>query len=130
MNLFTLDTLLSMFKAGWIGQGFQDWLDEAAGGAKTVGAAPGPVPFLTPQPDDKPLFSKAMGGPVSAGMAYTVGEHRREWFVPKVDGVISNKAPMTSGGGDTFNIVAPSPQTAAAEIIRQRRKQSYLAGVA
>lgn len=77
-----------------------------------------------------PQGGRAMGGPVSAGQAYTVGEHRREWFIPKVDGVISNKAPMTSGGGDTFNIVAPSPVATGMELIRIRRKQSYLAGVA
>jgi phage-related minor tail protein len=77
-----------------------------------------------------PQGGRAMGGPVMAGMPYTVGEHRREMFVPKVDGVIVAGDKMSqAGGGDTFNIVAPSPVATGMELIRIRRKQAYLAGV-
>lgn len=74
----------------------------------------------------------AMGISVAAGRPVMVGEHRRELFVPDTPGKVvpPHKMGAYGGGGDTFNIVAPSPQTAAAEIIRMRRKQSYLAGVA
>ena len=125
---FILGSLGLMSPAGLAAGVYQSLGGDEAAAPPPPAPPPLPFPYIAPPPTS--YLTRAMGGPVSAGMAYTVGEHRREWFVPKVDGVISNKAPMTSGGGDTFNIVAPSPQTAAAEIIRIRRKQSYLAGVA
>jgi hypothetical protein len=108
---------------GWIkrGLGFDGGLFKDApiglpSGADAGGSMPG----------------NAMGGVVKAGMPSIVGEHKREMFVPKVDGKIlpPHKMGAYMGGGDTFNIVAPSPLVAANEMVRVRRKQAYLAGVA
>lgn len=55
--------------------------------------------------------ARAEGGPVSAGMAYIVGERRPEIFVPNVNGMIlpstSGFAGVTGsgGGGQTVNVV-------------------------
>ena len=44
--------------------------------------------------------ARAMGGPVSAGQPYIVGEKRPELFVPDVSGRIIPKVP--GGGGSSF----------------------------
>lgn len=51
---------------------------------------------------------KAIGGPVSAGTAYMVGERGREMFVPSVPGTIvtAEKTEQVMGGGNTYIIDA------------------------
>lgn len=59
----------------------------------------------------------ALGGSVSAGQAYTVGEHGRETFIPATDGQI---VPSDSQGGvtinQTINVSTGVSQTVRAEI--------------
>lgn len=53
---------------------------------------------------------KANGGPVEAGMAYTVGERGREMFVPNANGQIVPIAPQSSGGGaSAINFIDQRP---------------------
>jgi len=76
------------------------------GGGATSYAAP-PVPQF-----------RALGGPVSAGQAYTVGEHGRETFIPDTNGTIVPNDKM--GGGVTvvqnINISTGVQQTVRTEI--------------
>ena len=62
--------------------------------------------------------AKALGGPVTAGQAYTVGEHGRETFIPSTDGQI---VPNGAGGGvtinQTINVSTGVSQTVRAEIM-------------
>ena len=77
------------------------------------------------------LFSgRAMGGPVTAGVPYIVGEHRPELFVPTQNGYIHPRVPEMAGGS-TYNvtIVAP-PGTVRGErdLVRELRSAKYLLG--
>ena len=60
---------------------------------------------------------RAYGGPVQAGVPYTVGERTRETFVPTEDGVIVPGA--LAGGGTTINVYGHdhSPGELAAEVM-------------
>ena len=49
--------------------------------------------FVPPKIDDR---YRASGGPVAAGVPYTVGEQGRELFVPGVDGTIINHTQTTA----------------------------------
>jgi len=61
---------------------------------------------------------RALGGSVSAGQAYTVGEHGRETFIPDTNGTIVPNDKM--GGGVTvvqnINISTGVQQTVRTEI--------------
>jgi hypothetical protein len=63
---------------------------------------------------------RAMGGPVTAGKSYLVGENGPEIFIPRSSGTIDNDA---SGGGSgvtvhqTINLSAGVSQTVRAEVI-------------
>lgn len=50
---------------------------------------------------------RALGGKVSAGMPYQVGERRRELFVPGMDGAIIPRIARPVTGGRTVTINAP-----------------------
>lgn len=65
----------------------------------------------TPSADGFGMYggARAGGGPVSAGIAYTVGETGRETFVPATDGVIIPNGGGRSGGGNIYQtIVVPA----------------------
>ena len=49
--------------------------------------------------DDLALPGRATGGPVSAGKAYIVGEHKPEVFVPDTNGYILPEVPTSPSGG-------------------------------
>ena len=52
------------------------------------------------QEDDRALPGRAVGGPVTAGQAYIVGEHRPEVFVPDTNGtILPSVSNVPSGGG-------------------------------
>lgn len=66
-----------------------------------------------------PTKKKAMGGPVTAGRPYIVGEKRAELFVPSQNGTILPRVPTGGGGGNTYNInVNAAPGAPTAEIGR------------
>lgn len=76
---------------------------------------------------------RAEGGPVSAGMAYIVGERRPEIFVPKTDGMI---LPSTAGfgsfaraggGGQTVNVVNNFHISAPTGTISQKSQRQVAA---
>lgn len=48
--------------------------------------------------------ARATGGPVSAGVPYTVGEQRPELFVPNTQGRVEPR--VEAGGGETTNILS------------------------
>jgi hypothetical protein len=73
---------------------------------------------------------KAVGGPVSAGMPYTVGEHGPELFVPSMSGSV---IPNDSLGGSvsiyqTINVDSRSDQASIA-LAMQRAKDAAVAEV-
>jgi peptidoglycan hydrolase CwlO-like protein len=99
---------LSGLISGFFGGGAMTTAPSTAG-VSTVG---GPIaPFQAPIP-------KALGGSVTAGQAYTVGEHGRETFVPSTDGQI---VPNGAGGAvtinQTINVSTGVQQTVRAEIM-------------
>jgi hypothetical protein len=72
----------------------------------------------------KPKGARAMGGPVSAGQAYLVGERRPELFVPNVDGKILPDANVGGGGSSpsqliNFTINAPGATAETVAMIRR-----------
>jgi hypothetical protein len=64
--------------------------------------------------------ARAMGGPVTGGQSYLVGENGPEIFVPNSSGQINND-PSSGGGGvtvhQTINLSAGVSQTVRAEVI-------------
>lgn len=50
---------------------------------------------------------RAIGGPVTAGRAYMVGERGPEPFIPDSSGFILPNHAMAARGGDTYNITVP-----------------------
>lgn len=56
---------------------------------------------------------RALGGPVSAGMPYIVGEKRRELFVPGMDGAIVPKIAQPITAGAIAAMLATQPAAAA-----------------
>lgn len=63
-----------------------------------------------------PIKKKALGGPVTAGQPYIVGERRPELFVPNTSGRIVPQVPQSSGseqggGNFTYAPVFSGPQT-------------------
>ena len=85
-----------------------------AGGLGSIGGLPVQGPSLpgTSIFDTIGSFFRASGGPVSAGMPYTIGEKGRELFVPNQNGQVvpiakgeAGSRPMSvSTGGNTYNI--------------------------
>lgn len=73
---------------------------------------------------------RAIGGPVTAGVPYIVGERRPELFVPSQNGYVLPRVPEMAGGS-TYNvtIVAP-PGTVRGErdLVRELRSAKYLLG--
>lgn len=64
--------------------------------------------------------ARAMGGPVSPGRWYMVGENGPESFVPSVPGtIVPNNALRGAGGGVVINIDARGAQEGVAEQIRR-----------
>lgn len=78
----------------------------------------------------KALTGKAMGGPVSAGSPYVVGEKGPELFVPSSSGSIIPNSKMGSGSGGaggtsvniTYNIASGVSRSDLAPILEQQRK--------
>jgi len=97
IQMTILNTILSLFPGGGGGGG---------GGSSQFG--PGALPQLSPSlpgaKDYSGAFKKrAMGGPVSAGSSYMVGERGPELFTPKHGGgIVPNNA---LGGGSTSVVV-------------------------
>lgn len=72
----------------------------------------------------------AMGGPVSAGSAYVVGERGPELFVPSSSGSIVPNSRMSSGGGGgmggvtvNYNIAAGVSRSELVPILEQERRR-------
>lgn len=68
---------------------------------------------------------RAVGGPVSAGMPYTVGERGPELFVPSQDGTIVPSSPVVGsrGGGVTNYISFPNYVGSRQELARMLRDE-------
>lgn len=73
---------------------------------------------------------KAMGGPVSAGSPYVVGERGPELFVPSSSGSIISNSKMSSGGGGgmggvtvNYNIAAGVSRSELVPILEQERRR-------
>ena len=75
------------------------------------------------------LGFRAMGGPVSAGSPYVVGEKGPELFVPRSSGsIVSNGAMGSSGGGAggvtvNYNIASGVSRSELVPILEQERKR-------
>ena len=72
----------------------------------------------------------AMGGPVSAGSPYVVGERGPELFVPSSSGSIVSNSKMSSGGGGgmggvtvNYNIAAGVSRSELVPILEQERRR-------
>ena len=78
----------------------------------------------------KALTGKAMGGPVTSGSPYVVGEKGPELFVPNSSGSIIPNSKMGSGSGGaggtnvnvTYNIASGVSRSDLAPILEQQRK--------
>lgn len=72
----------------------------------------------------KPAGAKALGGPVSKGRTYLVGEQGQELFVPNVDGqIVSNsKLRGMSGGGGGVSLTINAPGATAETVAMIRRE--------
>jgi hypothetical protein len=77
-----------------------------------------------------PLPGRAMGGPVSSGSPYVVGEKGPELFVPHASGTIvpNNKMGSSGGGGSggvtvNYNIAAGVSRAELAPILEQERRR-------
>ena len=69
------------------------------------------------------LQKRAMGGPVTAGRAYVVGEQRPELFVPRSSGTILPNVPLAGvGGGTVVNV------TVQGSLIHERELQQMITG--
>ena len=76
------------------------------------------------------ILGKAMGGPVSSGSPYVVGEKGPELFVPNSSGSIIPNSKMSDGssgaGGTnvnvTYNIASGVSRSDLAPILEQQRK--------
>lgn len=73
---------------------------------------------------------RAMGGPVSSGSPYIVGERGPELFVPHASGSIVSNSNMTSGGGASgpsinvnYNIAAGVTRSELQPILEQERRR-------
>lgn len=88
-------------------------------------------------PKPKPKRKRAAGGPVSAGLAYMVGERGPETFVPSTAGTILPYG--TSGSGSVFNInisagLGSDPQAIGSAVVSALkswvRSNGKIAGIA
>ncbi|MGZ4663586.1 MAG: hypothetical protein ACXV5Q_00670 [Frankiaceae bacterium] len=82
---------------------------------------------------DKPDLRRAIGGRVSAGTAYTVGEFGPETFVPNVSGAILNRdqarRALGGAGGTTFNLTVNNPVAEpASDSVGALRRVGFLLG--
>ncbi|MGZ6838563.1 MAG: hypothetical protein ACXVGE_22090 [Blastococcus sp.] len=80
---------------------------------------------------DKPR--RAIGGRVSAGTAYTIGEFGPETFVPNVSGAILNRdqarRALGGAGGTTFNLTVNNPVAEpASDSVGALRRVGFLLG--
>jgi hypothetical protein len=73
---------------------------------------------------------RAMGGPVSSGSPYVVGERGPELFVPHASGSIVSNSNMNQGGGSAgssinvnYNIAAGVTRSELAPILEQERRR-------
>lgn len=73
------------------------------------------------------LTGRAVGGPVSAGKPYMVGENGPELFIPSAAGKVASNQNMSGMGGAVFNIDARGAQAGVGEEIR-RALQEYSRG--
>lgn len=62
---------------------------------------------------------RAAGGPVSAGVPYTVGEQGTELFVPQQSGTIVPNNKLGAGGGDTINVYLTGVVGNEDEVVRK-----------
>lgn len=99
---------------GWTGLGF----DFAGGGY--LQSPTGDVFYLEPGIDFGAIGRRAMGGPVSGGSPYVVGELGPELFVPRSSGtVVPNDAMATSGAKNyTINVNMAGGQNIGREVVR------------
>jgi tape measure domain-containing protein len=65
------------------------------------------------------LTGRAVGGPVSAGKPYMVGENGPELFIPSAAGKVASNQNMGGMGGAVFNIDARGAQAGVGEEIRR-----------
>lgn len=74
--------------------------------------------------------ARALGGPVTAGVPYWVGEQNRpELFVPSVSGHIYNEAQLASGfGGENHYHLTTVVQESRASVEEQFRRMELIAG--
>jgi tape measure domain-containing protein len=70
------------------------------------------------------LSGRAVGGPVSKGRPYMVGENGPELFIPSAAGKVASNQNMGGMGGSVFNIDARGAQAGVGEEIR-RALQDY-----
>jgi TP901 family phage tail tape measure protein len=101
---------------GWIRNTWSNITGFFGGGAAPApagGAAPARTPSSNPRAGQTGIYGtvappgRALGGPVSAGMPYIVGEKRRELFVPGMDGAIIPRIARSAAGGNNITINAP-----------------------
>ena len=79
---------------------------------------------------NKAFGMRAMGGPVSSGSPYIVGERGPELFVPHASGSIVSNSNMNQGGGSAgssinvnYNIAAGVTRSELAPILEQERRR-------
>ena len=72
---------------------------------------------------------RAIGGPVTAGMPYLVGEKGPEMFVPRLSGqIIPNNALARSRGSQVVNVYNAVPERASDSIPRALRRAAFANG--
>ena len=96
IEMTILNTALRLFPGGGLFTG----AGPVSGAAAFSGAGMGSKGFFLPE--ILPLPGRAMGGPVSGGSPYMVGERGPELFVPGRSGTI---VPNNALGGDNVNVV-------------------------
>lgn len=93
-----LRDLLRQMTQLFLNRAFSQFFESLIGGGPGAGGASGFLSFLFPR--------REMGGPVTAGQPYIVGERRAELFVPRENGTILPRVPTarggSNGGGGTF----------------------------
>ena len=104
---------------GWIRNTWSNITGFFGGGAAPApvppgGAAPARAPSGNPPAGQTGIYGtvappgRALGGPVTAGMPYIVGEKRRELFVPGMDGAIIPRVARPAAAPRTPQITAPA----------------------
>lgn len=112
-------------KAGTAAQKMQEYLDKLSAVEQRVylgSLAELGIPFSAKDLNLKPMDNtRALGGPVSGGMPYVVGERGPELFVPQRNGSIIPNGEFGAGGGVT--IVVNTPIGRPDDVIRYIREE-------